>query len=88
MSDEFEKSQKALIESHKEHYGPASYGKLSQIKESVDTYVFFAKKEFYKSSVSVKPDEYFSQGTKIITQIISLYDDNSKAIMEDSKGWL
>ena len=84
----FQSSMKNVIVSGKKYYTQDTEAKVTKINSLVETYTEFAKKEFFKENISIKPDDYFSNGTEIITQIIGVYDATNKAILEDSKGWL
>lgn len=88
LSDTFEKKEKDIIKEDGKYYDDRSSDKVLEVRKSIDRYVSLAKEELCRESISLKPDEYFSHGTNIIMQIISLYDDNNKAILEDSRGWL
>jgi len=68
---------------------PASINQqLTLINDGVTAYTTFAQKKLLKNPQDVDPDEYFDQGTKLISAIIKAYDMSNKAIMEDAKGWL
>lgn len=84
----FQSSMKNVMVSGKKYYTQDTEAKVTKINSLVETYTEFAKKEFFKENMSIKPDDYFSNGTEIITQIIGVYDATNKAILEDSKGWL
>jgi len=84
----FQSSMKNVIVSGKKYYTQDTEAKVTKINSLVETYTEFAKKEFFKENISIKPDDYFSNGTEIITQIIGVYDATNKAVLEDSKGWL
>ncbi len=77
-----------VLSSGKKYYPQDIEAKVEKMNSSLEAYVAFAKKEFYKESIAINPDDYFTNGTEIITQIISLYDATNRAVLEDSKGWL
>lgn len=77
-----------ILSSGKKYYPQDIEAKVEKMNSSLEAYVAFAKKEFYKESIAINPDDYFTNGTEIITQIISLYDATNRAVLEDSKGWL
>jgi len=60
---------------------------LSDINAKVNLYTSFATKEFNSKKINVDADEYFDQGTVLISTIIKAYNTTNKAILEDSKGW-
>ena len=77
-----------MLNGGKKYYPQDLEAKVAKMNSSLEAYVDFAKKEFSKESIAINPDDYFTNGTEIITQIISLYDATNKAVLEDSKGWL
>lgn len=79
---------KNVLISGKKYYPQDIEEKVAKMNTSLEAYVEFAKKEFYKESISINPDNYFTSGTEIITQIVWAYDATNKAVLEDSKGWL
>jgi len=68
---------------------PSSISKeLSMINKEVKSYSEFAQKTLLKTPQKVDPDNYFENGTKLISIIIKAYDTSNKAIREDAKGWI
>ena len=61
---------------------------LATINKGVKEYTKFAQKKLLMHPETVDPDDYFDQGTQLISAIIKLYDTSNKAIAEDAKGWL
>jgi len=68
---------------------PASItAEVSNIDKAVKKYQFLASKKLLKSPKSIDPDLYFEQGTELIESIVKAYNSCSRAILEDSKGWI
>lgn len=88
LNKELQARVRNVLGSGKKYYPQEIEAKVEKMNSSLEAYVAFAKKEFYKESIAINPDDYFTNGTEIITQIISLYDATNKAVLEDSKGWL
>ncbi|MDD2653232.1 MAG: nitrate- and nitrite sensing domain-containing protein [Sulfurimonas sp.] len=88
LNNELQARIKNVLSSGRKYYPQDVEEKVTKMNSSLEAYVEFAKKEFYKESISINPDSYFTNGTEIITQIIAIYDTTNKAILEDSKGWL
>jgi len=61
---------------------------LATIDKDVQAYIAVAQKKLLRDPKKVDPDEYFDQGTALITAIIQAYNTSNKAIMNDSKGWI
>ena len=83
-------SEMMLVASqHKDKYASNIQSEISAVDNAVRAYITFAQNNF-KDTASVKnvdPDDYFEQGTKLISLIIKAYNANNKALLEDSKGW-
>jgi hypothetical protein len=83
-------SEMMLVASqHKDKYASNIQSEISAVDNAVGAYITFAQNNF-KDTASVKnvdPDDYFEQGTKLISLIIKAYNTNNKALLEDSKGW-
>ncbi len=88
LHKELQTRVKNMLNGGKKYYPQDLEAKVAKMNSSLEAYVDFAKKEFSKESIAINPDDYFTNGTEIITQIISLYDATNKAVLEDSKGWL
>lgn len=88
LNKELQARIKNVLSSGKKYYPYDAEERAVKMNSAVEAYVEFAKKEFYKESISINPDNYFTNGTEIITQIIWIYDATNKAVLEDSKGWL
>ncbi|MBA1433444.1 MAG: nitrate- and nitrite sensing domain-containing protein, partial [Epsilonproteobacteria bacterium] len=61
---------------------------LAKVNKGVKNYTAFTQKKLLKEPNKVNADSYFDNGTKLIEDIIAVYDTSNKAIMEDAKGWL
>lgn len=88
FNEYFQKSIKNSIKQGKNYYPQDIEAKAAKIDTSIKEYISFVKREFYKETIAVNPDDYFASGTQIITQIISVYDEANRAVLKDSKGWL
>lgn len=88
LNSEFKKNIEKVISKSEKNYASAIEAKTVKIDSLIQAYVEFAKKEFYKESISINPDEYFTKGTEIISEIILAYDETNRAVLDDSKGWL
>jgi len=61
---------------------------VSDINNNALSYTAFAEEKFAHDVKNIDPNNYFDNGTKLISSIIKAYNTNNKAILEDSKGWL
>lgn len=88
INDNLQRNMKDLVSKGSNHYNQDIGSKVSKMNDSIQSYTAFIKKEFYKDAVKVNPDNYFDTGTQIIVQIISIYNETNKAILDNSKGWI
>jgi len=61
---------------------------IAAVDSKANAYTLFAERKFLNDIKNIDPNEYFDQGTALISAIIKAYDTNNKALLEDSKGWL
>lgn len=61
---------------------------VSLVNKTANAYTKFAKNKFTNDIKNINPNTYFEAGTKLISQIIKVYNTNNSAILEDSKGWI
>ncbi len=60
---------------------------LADIDKKVNKYTSYASKAFAAKKIDVDADQYFDQGTQLISAIIKAYNTTNQAILQDSKGW-
>lgn len=73
----------------KENQQPDLSAMLNSIKKSSDKYIASTNNEVInKTVISYDTDEYFNEGTDLISLLIDLYNINNKVILNDSKGWI
>jgi hypothetical protein len=63
-------------------------GELKKLDLITLEYIAFAQVKFDNDITNIDPNSYFDNGTKIISQIIKIYNIYNDAILEDSKGWI
>lgn len=61
---------------------------VALVNKTADAYTSFAKNKFTNDVKNIDPNMYFEAGTKLISQIIKVYNTNNSAMLEDSKGWI
>jgi len=60
---------------------------LSSINTKVKKYTTLAQKTLLTNPSKVNPDDYFDEGTELISAIIRAYNTLDLAMLKDSKGW-
>jgi len=61
---------------------------IAAVNAKATAYSLFAEKKFLSDVKNIDPNEYFDEGTALISAIIQAYNTNNSALLEDSKGWL
>ena len=95
MISEIENLQKKLqagmqtiMSKHSENYNSSVNTTLQSIEAATKDYVNVTKTTLLRTPGLINPTDYFDQGTDIITLLIKLYDENNRAVMKDSEGWI
>ncbi len=60
---------------------------LASINTKVKKYTELAQKTLLTNPSKVNPDDYFDEGTDLISAIIKAYNTLDQAMLKDSKGW-
>lgn len=60
---------------------------LASVNRSVMSYTTFADKKLLTHPEKVDADQFFDNGTQVISNIIKVYNTSNRAIMKDAKGW-
>ncbi|MCF6330385.1 MAG: nitrate- and nitrite sensing domain-containing protein [Sulfurimonas sp.] len=62
--------------------------KLSLITKDTSAYLKLAKKELIKSkNIAYDSDDFFEQGTELISLYVDVFEMNNNSILQNSKGW-
>lgn len=77
-----------IIAKYPHHLPESITNALTSVNTDVMQYSAFAEKTLLKNPKSVDANDYFDNGTALITKITQIYDLTNKAIMEDAKGWI
>lgn len=95
MISEIENLQKKLqagmqtiMSKHSENYNSSVNTTLQSIEAATKDYINVTKTTLLRTPGLINPTDYFDQGTDIITLLIKLYDENNRAVMKDSEGWI
>ncbi len=95
MISEIENLQKKLqagmqtiMSKHSENYNSSVNTTLQSIEAATKDYINVTKNTLLRTPGQINPTDYFDQGTDIITLLIKLYDENNRAVMKDSEGWI
>ncbi len=76
-----------IITKYPNELGANINNELAAIDKGVKSYTTFAQKKLLKDPSKIDSDEYFDQGTALISAIIKAYNTGNKAILENAQGW-
>ncbi|WP_457747983.1 nitrate- and nitrite sensing domain-containing protein [Sulfurimonas sp.] len=57
------------------------------INTKILAYTSLVQNRFKTKKILVNPDNFFDEGTDIISNIVTVYNKINKAVLKDSKGW-
>lgn len=78
-----------VVSKNKTHFDADIFKKLTKIEQASKTYISLTKKDVLeKEESTLDTNNYFNQGTDLISLLIEVYNINNKVILEDSKGWI
>lgn len=88
LNTKFQADMKKLVSKYPEKLSSNINIEISAVNKSANSYTNFTETKFTNDVTNVNPDSYFEAGTKLISQIIKVYNTNNNAVLEDAKGWL
>ena len=88
LESKLQTDMKTIISKNRDKYDATILTNLSLLRRDISKYTKVTQKTLLKSGTGLNSDDYFTQGTDIISTLINIFDSNNRAIIEDSKGWL
>jgi len=88
LESHLQTNMKNIISKNRDKYDATIEKNLFSLQKSISEYTQVTQKTLIKSGTGLNSDDYFTQGTDIISTLINIFDSNNRAIIEDSKGWL
>jgi len=88
LGNKLQIDMKIIVSKYKSNYDSSILTKLFNIEKTMQEYTFLTKTEVLKNDIKLNANNYFDQGTNLITLIINVYNKNNEAILKDSKGWI
>ncbi len=77
-----------LTSTHSDKIARNINAEIATANTNANAYTSFAQSKFAEKKVTIDPNSYFDNGTKLISSIIKAYNTINEAILEDSKGWI
>jgi len=88
LEGKLQSSMNTILAKNKEVYDAAINGNLSAVDKAIADYTTLTQAKILKGGAGLNADDFFEQGTDIISTLINIFNSNKKAILEDSKGWI
>ena len=88
LGSKLQVDMKVLISKNAEMYDATIDKNLVLVQKAIADYTALTKMEVFKGKSALDANNYFTQGTDIISTLINIFNSNNKAILADSKGWL
>lgn len=88
LDSQLQSQMKDLITKYSDKFPKGIASEVSAINDDIQAYISYTHQFFTQKNITkVGADSYFITGTRIISQIIKVYDMTNKVVLEDSKGW-
>jgi hypothetical protein len=88
LESKLQMDMKTIISRNRDKYDATIEKNLSILQRDIEKYTQITQETLLKSKPGLNSDDYFTQGTDIISTLVNIFNSNNKAIVEDSKGWL
>jgi len=86
-NQQLQKQLNQIISKYSNKLPSSINSELSSINTKVKKYIALAQKKLLKNPSKVNPNDYFDEGTSLISAIIKAYNTLDQAMLKDSKGW-
>jgi len=88
LDSQLQGDMKSIIVANRDKYDNSIEKNLSSLQREITQYSNLTKKRILKGGQGLDADDYFTQGTDIISTLVNVFNSNNRAIIEDSKGWI
>jgi len=88
LSSKLQIDMDMILAKYKDKYDLSVSTNLVYIQQATQKYIILTKTEVFKKNISIDANDYFDEGTALISLILKVFNENNKAILEDSKGWI
>ncbi len=88
LDSKLQVDMKVVVSKHKEMYDGTIDSNLAKVQKAISAYTNLTKTKVSTGGAGLDANDFFSQGTDIISLLINIFNSNNKAIVADSKGWL
>ena len=88
LQKQLQAKMQSLLAKYPDSFNTTINTMMGSIDNTTKAYVKLTKTVLLRTPDKVNATDYFDQGTDLITLLIKLYDDNNRAILKDSEGWI
>ncbi len=88
INEKLQEDMNTIIADNRENYDSTIEKNLAVSKKSILKYTTLTKSKVLNAENGLNADDYFAEGTDIISTLINIFNSNNQAIIKDSKGWI
>ena len=88
INNKLQSDMNIIISANRDSYDATIEKNLKLSQQSILKYTTLTKTKVLNGGTSLNADDYFSEGTDIISILINIFNSNNQAIIKDSKGWI
>jgi len=88
LESKLQTTMTTILAKNKAMYDTTIEKNLLAADKAIANYTAIANMKVLTGGAGLNADDYFDQGTDIISILINIFNSNNKAILEDSKGWI
>ena len=88
INTKLQKDMRFIIAQNRDNYDSTIDRNLALSEKSILKYTTLTKSKVLNTRGKLNADDYFAEGTDIISLLINIFNSNNQAILKDSKGWI
>ena len=88
INHKLQSDMRNIISANRDSYDSTIESNLTLLQKSILKYTTLTKTKVLKGRGGLNADDYFTEGTDIISILINIFNSNNQAIIKDSKGWI
>jgi len=88
FSDKLTENLREIVANNRADCDARINEKLDEVTKKTSNYIKLTKKELLKNKqIDYNPDDYFDEGTDLISLYVKIFEMNNKSMVNNSKGW-
>jgi len=88
INKKLQEDMKSIVAGNRDSYDSTIDKNLALSQKSILKYTTLTESKVLRGKGKVNADDYFTEGTDIISLLINIFNSNNQAIVKDSKGWI